>query len=594
MGVRRINVNIEVGTGIIKAFERIDIENHQIFSEFIDNSFQSFRDNIGILVDQLHVRKCEVRIDWTNDEIIITDNAFGMDEESFKRALRLNAPAQSYAKDSLSKYGIGLKYAASNLGSEYTIESTQYGSPLKFTGTVNVDEWVANNPKSMPVDVIDDFDVNKHFTVITIRRLKHKFNEAEMKRVVNRLGTIYYYFIDTKKQLEIYVNDTKVECVEPVLFRDKNGSEVMETFNKTFYFEGKPYEFSGWIGVLNKGSTYDAGLSLIQNHRVIELNFRPKEIFGPGNDYRYQRLVGDVEFLGDSWEVRVNKDGLAWKGTGLKERFIEELNKLPEVKRIQAEAKERRAREHPTRETRVTTEKCHVDGLKQVYEIGEKVCFTVTPDEECSIKSVKANSLELSPINPENNTFSFSIDANMPSKIIIKVICEGKKNDGEGVSKGPGGSVVVATPPTSDPAVIVKPLSKKQRIQKAFSGMKTTKVPGENIKEEPNLYKDGIIVEYQNTKYSFEIEEVYESATKEWMELKEMKYPFENSYKILINFNCGFFRSVDLNEETKLLLNNMCISIALSMITSVASGLSMDKSKILIDKLNDVIFKNGK
>ena len=182
----------------------------------------------------------------------------------------------------------------------------------------------------------------------------------------------------------------------------------------------------------------------------------------------------------------------------------------------------------------------------------------------------------------------------MPSKIIIKVICEGKKNDGEGVSKGPGGSVVVATPPTSDPAVIVKPLSKKQRIQKAFSGMKTTKVPGENIKEEPNLYKDGIIVEYQNTKYSFEIEEVYESATKEWMELKEMKYPFENSYKILINFNCGFFRSVDLNEETKLLLNNMCISIALSMITSVASGLSMDKSKILIDKLNDVIFKNGK
>ena len=136
MGVRQINVNIEVGTGIIKAFERIDIENHQIFSEFIDNSFQSFRDNIEVLVDELHVRKCEVRIDWTNDEIVITDNAFGMDEESFERALRLNAPAKSYAKDSLSRYGIGLKYAASNLGSVYTIESTQYGSPLKYTGTV--------------------------------------------------------------------------------------------------------------------------------------------------------------------------------------------------------------------------------------------------------------------------------------------------------------------------------------------------------------------------------------------------------------------------------------------------------------------------
>ena len=124
--------------------------------------------------------------------------------------------------------------------------------------------------------------------------------------------------------------------------------------------------------------------------------------------------------------------------------------------------------------------------------------------------------------------------------------------------------------------------------------MKSTKVPGENIKEEPNLYQEGIIVEYQNTKYSFEIEEVYESATKEWMDLKEMKYPLENSYKILINFNSGFFKYVTMNEETKMLLNNMCISIALSMITSAASGLPMDKSKILIDKLNDVIFKSGK
>ena len=593
MGVRQINVNIEVGTGIIKAFERIDIENHQIFSEFIDNSFQSFRDNIEVLVDELHVRKCEVRIDWTNDEIVITDNAFGMDEESFERALRLNAPAKSYAKDSLSRYGIGLKYAASNLGSVYTIESTQYGSPLKYTGTVDVDEWIAKNPKTMPVEVIDDFDVNKHFTVITIKRLKHKFNEAEMKRIINRLGTIYYYFIDTKKQLEIYVNDVKVEYTEPVLFRDKNGSEVMETFNKTFFFEGKPYEFSGWIGVLNKGSTYDAGLSLIQNHRVIELNFRPKEIFGPGNDYRYQRLVGNVEFLGDNWEVRVNKDGLAWKGTGLKERFIEELNKLPGVRRVQAEAKERRTRENPTRKVRVTTEKCNVDGLKQVYEIGEKVCFTVTPNETCSIKSAKVNSQELSPSSIEGNTFSFTVDADMPSTILIKVICEGEKSSGS-VKVTPTGSVVVETPPTPGSKVVVKPLSKKQKIEKTFSGMKATKVPGENIKEEPNLYQEGIIVEYQNTKYSFEIEEVYESATKEWMDLKEMKYPLENSYKILINFNSGFFKYVTMNEETKMLLNNMCISIALSMITSAASGLPMDKSKILIDKLNDVIFKSGK
>ena len=593
MGVRQIDVNIEVGTGIIKAFERIDIENHQIFSEFIDNSFQSFRDNIEVLIDELHVRKCEVKIEWTNDEIVITDNAFGMDEEAFGRALRLNAPAKNYAKDSLSRYGIGLKYAASNLGSVYTIESSQYGSSFKYTGTVDVEEWITKNPKTMPVEVIDDFDESRHFTTITIKRLKHRFNEAEMKRIINRLGTIYSYFIDTKKQLEITINGVKVEYTEPVLFRDKNGSEVMETFNKTFYFEGKPYEFSGWIGVLNKGSTYDAGLSLIQNHRVIELNFRPKEIFGAGNDYRYQRLVGNVEFLGDNWEVRVNKDGLAWKGTGLKERFIEELNKLPGVRRVQAEAKERRTRENPTRKVQLITEKCNVDGLKQNYEIGEKVCFTVSPAERCTIKSAKVNSQELSPNSIEGNSFSFTVDADMPSTIKIKVICEAPKS-GESVAVNTDGSVTVEVPENPGPNVIVRPLNKKQKIEKTFSGMKTTKVPGENVKEEPKIYQDGIIVEYQNTKYSFEIEEVYESATREWMELKEMRHPLENSYKIIINFNSGFFKYTTMNDEMKLLLNNICISIALSMITSTASGLPMDKSKILIDKLNDVIFKSGK
>ena len=594
MGVRQIDVNIEVGTGIIKAFERIDIENHQIFSEFIDNSFQSFRDNQEILTNKLHVRKCEVKIEWTNDEITISDNAFGMDEEAFERALRLNAPAKSYANGSLSKYGIGLKYAASNLGSIYTIESTQYGSPLKYTGTVDVEEWINKNPKTMPVEVIDDFAEEKHFTVITIKRLKHKFNELEMRKIINRLGTIYSYFIDVEKNLEIRVNGVKVEYTEPVLYKDTNGSEVMETFNKKFYFEGKPYEFVGWIGVLNKGSTYDAGLSLIQNHRVIELNFRPKEIFGAGNDYRYQRLVGNVEFLGDNWEVRVNKDGLAWKGTGLKERFIEELNKLSEVKKIQAQAKERRTRENPTRKIRLTTEKCRVDGLKQqVYEIDQKVCFTVFPNEGCFIKCVKANTQELSPNSTEGNMFSFTVDADMPSTINVKVICDVLKHP-EHVKETEGGSVVIDTPDKPTSNVVVKPLTKKQKIEKVFSGMKDTKVPGENIKEEPNLYEDGVIVEYMNTKYSFEIEEVYEQGTREWMELKEMAYPLENSYKILINFNSGFFKNINPNDDIRLLINNLCISMALSMITSTNSGLQMDKSKIFMDKLNDVISKSGK
>ena len=97
MGHRQEEFNIEVGTSIISAFQRIDIENFRIFSEFIDNSLQSYIDHKKVLVDELHVKPCVVKIDWSSDEVIIRDNAFGMNKEDFSRALRLNSPAKKYS-----------------------------------------------------------------------------------------------------------------------------------------------------------------------------------------------------------------------------------------------------------------------------------------------------------------------------------------------------------------------------------------------------------------------------------------------------------------------------------------------------------------
>ena len=594
MGYRKEEFNIEVGTGIIKIFERVDIENFRIFSEFIDKSFQSFIDHQKVMEDVLHVKKCVVKITWTDDEIVIEDNAFGMDREAFSRALRLNAPAAKYSKGSLSKYGMGLKYAASNLGSLYIIESSAYGSPLQFRGTVDVNDWIQNNPKTMPVEIIDDFDVNKHFTSITIKNLFHKFNQSQMQAAIKKLGTIYSYFID-KKLLSISINDVNVTYDEPELLKNENGGDFMELINASFIFEGKVYKYVGWIGVLAKGSTYDAGLTLIQNNRGIELNYRPQFIFGGGNRYSYQRIVGQINFEGDNWEVRVNKDGLAWKATGLQETFLEHLKNLDAVKKIIKVAEEYRSRENPKRKVSCDANNCSYDGLKPEYLIGEKVCFTVIPRENFRIKSVKVGTTELTADNEEGNKFSFVIEAKMSNTIKIKILCTDAPSKETvkpvpPVGGGGSGAVTVTLPPES----IKKPLTKKDKIESTFSNMSSTKVSGEAVKENPNLKPDGVVVKYENTMYSFEIEEITDSNEKEWLTLKQAHSPYENSYLLRINYGAGFLKGVYFTDDGKLALLNLALSMALARITSVSSGLSLDQSKIFFDKLDDIFAKTGK
>ena len=49
--VEKFDIKVSVG-GYITILKRIDIENYRIFSEFIDNSLQSFLDHKKVLQDK--------------------------------------------------------------------------------------------------------------------------------------------------------------------------------------------------------------------------------------------------------------------------------------------------------------------------------------------------------------------------------------------------------------------------------------------------------------------------------------------------------------------------------------------------------------
>lgn len=591
MSIKRKDFNIDVGTGIIKIFERSDIEKYRIFSEFIDNSFQSWLDHKDLLVNKLHVNRCLIDIKWTNDEIIIKDNAFGMDEEAFGRAIRLNAPSKKYSKGSLSKYGMGLKYAAANLGTKIVVESSAYGSKLKYKGLIDVDDWIKNNPKTMPVEIDDSERTDSHYTVLKVTDLKLAFSEKQMRDVIKKLGIMYYRFLD-KKQLQITMNQNKISYSDPDLYADSNGSEVYESIDRSFMFNGKKYNYTGWIGILKEGSVSDAGLRLMLNGRGIQLTYRPYAVFGKPNDFRYQRVVGEIEFIGDSWDVKVNKDGMVWVSNGLETRFLEDLLKINKVQSLLKLSKTIRKREKPVRKISLSTFNANVTGIESSgYKIGTKVCFTVFPYPGHRIKTVKIDSTDLSSSSGDNR-YSFVVDPEMPDTIKVKVICEEEKTANvipeKTLSGNQSGKVVVKVENN------VRVLSRKEKIQQMLSGLSRVKMGGEEVNQKPHLYKDGIIVKLQNTSFSFDIVEDYNKNNEEWFNFKEKGSPYENSYEIDINHGAGFFDGVMLQEEFKNSIVCLAISMALSCLLSAHNGVNHATSKKLINRLNDTIFRSTK
>lgn len=328
---KKKKADITVGTGIMEAFTRMPVETEQLLREFIDNSTTSYYDHRTELDKVVDSHKCIVTIDWDDSQIVIEDNANGMSEEEFLRALKPNARAEHYSQGSRGQYGLGLKYAALNLGSWYSIETTAYGSNELYYAEIDLDELRKN------IETVD-YSVNespkeKHYTKITIKLLDRTIKDPPKKRAPKetkeeklRTALSYIYRNDiTNCDLDIYMNNKKIVYIEPEYKQKENGGDWFTTFDCEFEFSGKTYSFSGWAAILAKASVSNAGFMLLQKGRAIQLNYRPEDLFGKSNDFRYQRVIGEISLDGDSWVVTFQKNAVKWDDYGLEDMFIQSL-----------------------------------------------------------------------------------------------------------------------------------------------------------------------------------------------------------------------------------------------------------------------------
>lgn len=322
-------VDISVGTSIQLTYQKMDQSLEQIFKELIDNSTQSFFDNREEL-NKIGIDKCIVKIEIKEDEITITDNAYGMNKEQFGRALRLNSRPKNPKKGSRNQFGMGLKYSAINLGDEYTIQTTTLGSDEMYSGTIKKEDLDAD--VNQVVNRISIVDVNDHFTKISIRRLRREnITDKILEDLMSKLGRIYRRNLHNNDLTIEFVNVGEVEHIDPELEINEDGSEYLIDFSETVYANGQGYEVNGWVGILKTASTAefgDAGFSLVKDDRIVILNYRPKVIFGSANSFPYQRITGEI--VVNDFPDNFNKAGFDWD-QGLQVAFLDTLRKNEKI-----------------------------------------------------------------------------------------------------------------------------------------------------------------------------------------------------------------------------------------------------------------------
>lgn len=406
-------------TSVIYAnFKNLRYEPWTAIAEFVDNSTQSFFDHKKELKKINNFKKLFVEIIYKQTEdnkdiLIIKDNAYGMEFVDFERAIRIDKPPLK--TKGRNEFGMGLKTAACWFGTYWTIVSTQLGSEYLYSASVNVKQIAENQEDYIDYD-IDYAKSNEHFTIITITNLNKKiFGGRTTWKIKSLLSSIYREDIRSGEVSIIY-NGTELSFDEVEIFKEIQSDGTLKEWKLDVDFviehESKKLPVKGFIAIRQKGSVQDAGFALLRRNRVIiggiEQNYRPKELFGDGNSYTFQRIFGELHM--DNWDVTQAKDNFDWHNGGLEEKFIEKLHEI--MKELKNKAEKIRVRQT------IESKDIIMQAINELENVGviENTQITFSK-EEIFLSHENNKEQELSSVDEEIDDTSVIIKGSKYSKI---------------------------------------------------------------------------------------------------------------------------------------------------------------------------------
>lgn len=388
-------LNIRPDTGVYGTYKRISYEPWTALAEFVDNSTQSFYDHKDELFNTKYYNGLVIEIEYTEDpnigdEIVIRDNAFGMDYRDFQRAIILDRPPMN--TKGRNEFGMGLKAAACWFGNLWSVETTCLGSNVKYKTEIDIDNLVKYKNEVIDVEE-ENVSPKEHYTIIKIQRLNKKIKGKRIEKKIHELLSSIYRADLRNGDIKIFYKGNLLEYQEVNPYIDENNVEWKKEVNFTVPYRDEKLEVNGFIAIRIPGDVKNAGFTLLRRGRVIvggpEKNYRPYEVFGASNGFPYQRLYGELQM--DNWPVTQAKDGFDWSNEDLEAKFIEKLIEI-------------------SKDFRAKSENLRVREKVKVEELQEQLSKSFTNNEyvtdlKVSLQKVETHAKEQEPIEEtqENN-----------------------------------------------------------------------------------------------------------------------------------------------------------------------------------------------
>ena len=224
---------------VFQALGRIRYDPVSAILDIVDNSVSASATSIVVKVDTESEERTEGQRGRTRavlKSLVIVDNGCGMDEAGLDNALTLGSSAQLYHTNTLSKFGIGLKSAASSLGKRLEVISRSKDDLYRVRKVVLDQDLIVEKrnyvynltePTEEDLNELDACTQGKSGTLIRITELFRQSlpSTSEIIRgLQDRAGVIYYYYlkgmVDGVKRLSLKIDDSDVLPVDP-LFIDE-------------------------------------------------------------------------------------------------------------------------------------------------------------------------------------------------------------------------------------------------------------------------------------------------------------------------------------------------------------------------------------
>jgi len=194
-----------------------------------------------------------------------------------------------------------MKAAACWFARKWEIRISALGEPLERSISADIDQIVATGQEELEVRSLHA-PVSEHFTELRLRSLRAVPHTRTVSKINDHLASIYRVFL-RKGLLELVFNGEPLSYQQPALlsapwYRDPHGPPRL--WREDIQIKLPSGErIDGWVGILQRGST-ERGVGAVSARPAqlivgsVDETYRPHEIFGGGNSYRFQRLTGEL------------------------------------------------------------------------------------------------------------------------------------------------------------------------------------------------------------------------------------------------------------------------------------------------------------